>query len=254
MMVYNKQPISKNVVNDAPFKTLEAQMYFAIGLAQIFAYELFCITNEKNEKFYFCKNSNDKYINAAGIFDNLKELTANSNFLYKNIQNNIVKIDLYDFLLNNKKLNGDKLENTRNYIYKHAIDYTDDNNKSYYSKNKPLDDVEFSKRPFVKRKLFFSKDKVATAIDIDFQNEEIRIKNFTNNIFKRAFGINETPTWKEYQEFLEDRCIPRTRYGIKDVLRNLGLQDYDVEEYVKKTHAKTADDKDWVLLEEEIEL
>lgn len=49
MMVYNKQPIFKNIVNDTPFKTLEDQMYFAIGLAQIFSYELFCITNEKSQ-------------------------------------------------------------------------------------------------------------------------------------------------------------------------------------------------------------
>lgn len=102
---------------------------------------------------------------------------------------------------NNKKLNGDKLENTRNYIYKHAIDYTDDNNKSYYSKNKPLDDAEFSKRPFVKRKLFFSKDKITTAIDVDFQNEEVRIKNFTNDIFKRALVQTKLQPGKNIKNF-----------------------------------------------------
>ena len=74
--------------------------------------------------------------------------------------------------------------NTFEYIFVHAIDYTSDVNKKYIKKSAPLDDIEFSKRATVDRILFFNKDKVSTAIDVDGVNEEIRIKNFIDiNIF-----------------------------------------------------------------------
>ena len=119
-------------------------------------------------------------------------------------------------------------------------------------KSVSLDDDNFSRRPTVDRILFFNKDKVTTAIDVDGVNEEIRIKNFIDiNIF-RAFGVNENPNWKDYLEFLEDRCVPRTRYNIKEILRDLGLDCYDVEEYVKKTHARSYDDRQWISFEKEM--
>lgn len=71
------------------------------------------------------------------------------------------------------------------------------------------------------------------------------------NIF-RAFGVNENLNWKDYLEFLEDRCVPRTRYNIRKILRDLGLDCYDAEEYVKKTHARSYDDRQWISFEKEM--
>ena len=49
-----------------------------------------------------------------------------------------------------------------------------------------------------------------TVIDIDEMNRLVRIRNYTNNIMMRAFGMNTEPTFEDYEEFLESRCFPRT--------------------------------------------
>ena len=85
-----------------------------------------------------------------------------------------------------------------------------------------------------------------TIIDVDFLNEKVKIKNRTDNILHRAFGVVEQPNWQQFQDFLEDRCFPKTRGNIKAILRDLNLDSYDVLQIVEKTKGKTADDKFWL--------
>jgi len=47
---------------------------------------------------------------------------------------------------------------------------------------------------------------------------------------------------------LEDRCVPRTRYNIDEILKDMGMTEYNPFEFVKRTQGRMADDKEWILL------
>ncbi len=85
-----------------------------------------------------------------------------------------------------------------------------------------------------------------TIIDVDFINEKIKIENRTDDILRRAFGVVENPTWKQFNEFLKDRCFPETRGNLKSVLKDLGIECYDPLQIIEKTKGKTADDNMWI--------
>ena len=85
-----------------------------------------------------------------------------------------------------------------------------------------------------------------TIIDVDFLNERVIVKNRTDDMLHRAFGVVENPTWQQFQEFLKDRCFPETRGNLKSVLRDLNLDSYDPLQIVERTKGKTADDNLWL--------
>lgn len=85
-----------------------------------------------------------------------------------------------------------------------------------------------------------------TIIDVDFLNERVTIKNRTDDILYRAFGVVENPTWQQFQEFLEDRCFPKTRGNMKAILKELNINSYDPLQIVERTRGRTADDNLWL--------
>ncbi len=85
-------------------------------------------------------------------------------------------------------------------------------------------------------------NKPCTAIDVDFLQNRIKIQNYTDDVLHRAFGANECPTWEDFRVFLKDRCFPQTRGNAKELLRELGLQNYDPLQIVEKTRGRTAED------------
>ena len=244
------------------YTKIENNKYFAVSLNYVFSYKIyyFDLNDTKDKNYYFCKNDENQFINSFGIFNSFRDMidSLKSYDIINCNENDIVEVNDNIIIYHGEDINEYEpfdfkwFGNTFEYIFVHAIYYTSDVNKKYIKKSVPLDDIGFSKRTTVDRMLFYTKDKVTTAIDVDGVNEEIRIKNFTDiNIF-RAFGVNENPNWKDYLEFLEDRSVPRTRYNIKEILRDLGLDCYDVEEYVKKTHARSYDDRQWISFEKEM--
>lgn len=101
----------------------------------------------------------------------------------------------------------------------------------------------------LKRYRFYDGDKLCTSIYADMTDETLRIENHTDDIVTRAFGINESPTWKTLAEFLEDRCVPRERAGIREYLEAMGFVEYDPFEIVEKTNGKMAEDHQWLEIE-----
>lgn len=99
---------------------------------------------------------------------------------------------------------------------------------------------------FTLRMTYMHKQNPCTIIDVDFLNEKIIVKNRTDDIMHRAFGVIESPTWQQFQEFLEDRCFPKTRGNLEGILRDLKLDTYDTLQIVEKTKGKTADDNLWL--------
>lgn len=96
------------------------------------------------------------------------------------------------------------------------------------------------------RMTYMYKQHPCTIIDVDFLNERIAIRNRTPDILHRAFGVVENPTWKQFEEFLADRCYPATRGNIKSILKNLGIDSYDTLQIAEKTNGRTADDDMWL--------
>ena len=82
------------------------------------------------------------------------------------------------------------------------------------------------------------------------QDKRIKIKNFVQDPVFCAFGRNENPDYKDYEEFLESRCFPRTRDKMKIMLEELNLPFYDPFLIVQKTEGRMAEDDFWIQIEE----
>ena len=107
----------------------------------------------------------------------------------------------------------------------------------------------FSDDPDVKMRMnFMNHDDLCTTIDIDFRHEKINIKNYTDQIIFRAFGVVTDPDWADFEYFLEERCFPRTRDHRKDILREMGLPFYDPLLIIEKTQGRMSDDHQWIMI------
>lgn len=106
--------------------------------------------------------------------------------------------------------------------------------------NEPLDGG------FVLRLDFMYKQKVCTEIYVDYRDKKVKIINRTDDIMKRAFGVNENPAWEDYEEFIEGRCMPRSRAMQKAVFARLGLGGYDPLEIAEKNCGRTAEDNQYI--------
>lgn len=95
--------------------------------------------------------------------------------------------------------------------------------------------------------VYMDRENPSTIIDTYGITHKISIVNLTDDMISRAFGIREKPTWEDYEEFLESRCMPRTRYGIKEELRYMGLDSYDPFMIVEKTKGRVYGDSQWLL-------
>lgn len=93
---------------------------------------------------------------------------------------------------------------------------------------------------------FMFRQKVCTEIYVNFADKKIKIVNRTNDIMKRAFGINENPDWNDFEQFLEERCFPKSRAFRKTILKKIGADGYDTLQILEKTDGRTAEDNQYV--------
>ena len=97
---------------------------------------------------------------------------------------------------------------------------------------------------------FYDGEFLCTKIIADFTDETLSVENTTEHIVKTAFGKNETPSWDDFLNFLEERCLPRSRSGIREYLETIGVEEYNPLEIIKKTDGKMAEDNQWIKWEE----
>ena len=95
-------------------------------------------------------------------------------------------------------------------------------------------------------KNFMNGQQLCTVIDIDFKHEVVRMKNYTDRIPLRAFGVVENPSWADFEEFLKERCLPASRAGLKGILREMDVPFYDPLLIIEKTNGRMAGDNQWV--------
>lgn len=98
----------------------------------------------------------------------------------------------------------------------------------------------------VKKMNYMYNEKLCTSIYVDYKNKKVDIENHTDSLLFTAFGVNEHPTFKDYEDFLERRCVPRTRGNIENVLKEIGVPSYDPLSIVEKTQGKMAEDNFWI--------
>ena len=97
---------------------------------------------------------------------------------------------------------------------------------------------------------FYDRESLCTKIIADFTDETLSVENTTEHIVKTAFGKNEVPTWEDLQNFLEERCVPRSRSGIREYLETIRVEEYNPIEIIKKTSGRMSEDDQWIKLEE----
>ena len=93
---------------------------------------------------------------------------------------------------------------------------------------------------------YYSGNTLCTRICADQTSREVVVENCTDQLVKTAFGTNELPTWEDFAAFLEERCVPRERAGLREYLEALGLEEYDPLAIVRKTQGRMAEDDQWL--------
>ena len=93
---------------------------------------------------------------------------------------------------------------------------------------------------------YYDGDILCSLIAADYTDQTLCAENDVSDVIKTAFGNNEVPTWDDFQNFLEERCIPRARAGLREYLEALGLDEYDPLEIIKKTSGRMAEDNQWI--------
>lgn len=96
------------------------------------------------------------------------------------------------------------------------------------------------------RMTYMWRQKPCSVIDVDFLRQRLTVRNMTDDMLHRAFGVNQSPTWEDLDLFLRERCFPESRGDAKELLRQLGLDEYDPLQIVEKTHGRTSDDDMWL--------
>ena len=96
---------------------------------------------------------------------------------------------------------------------------------------------------------YMFREQVCTLIDIDEKNRQAHIRNYTDRLQYRAFGVKENPNYEEVEEFLESRCFPPTRDKKKLILNALDVPFYDPMMIIEKTQGRMAEDDFWIRIE-----
>ena len=96
---------------------------------------------------------------------------------------------------------------------------------------------------------YYNGDTLCTTILADPNDQTLCFENYTDRVLKTAFGNNHAPTWADFQFFLAERCIPRSRAGLREYLETIGVEEYDPLEIIRKTEGRMAEDQQWIRVE-----
>lgn len=63
---------------------------------------------------------------------------------------------------------------------------------------------------------YYDDNRLCSVIYADFTDQTLQVENHTGRLVKTAFGKKNLPTWADFEAFLEERCVPRGRAGLRD--------------------------------------
>lgn len=101
----------------------------------------------------------------------------------------------------------------------------------------------------VLRLRYYDDDMLCTTILADCTDQTVRVDNTSAQTVKTAFGRNEFPSWSDFEAFLEERCIPKARSGLREYLEAIGVEEYDPLAIIQKTGGRVAEDGQWLSVE-----
>lgn len=192
--------------------------------------------------------------NLSGLnFSNYLDLKKSINTNLYSIRKSMKKINdsmgtlskvsaLYSIKLSEFSKNFNKLAEEMVRRFKNGVSVKDLVNDEYLAL---LLEV-FSEDDEVKSYVYMKEDEVMTSISVRFGGK-VHFVNFTDNPLDCAFGRNESPVGLSvFLDFLEERCIPKHRFNIDEVLEGLGLSEYNEVDIVEKTYGVLIDDSFWV--------
>ncbi len=102
----------------------------------------------------------------------------------------------------------------------------------------------------IKKYSFYNFEVLCTVIYADHTDHTLYMENHTDNLVKTAFGKKNFPEWNDFCEFIEERCIPRQRDGIREWLEYNNLDEYDPFQIILKTEGRMAEDHQWLKVED----
>lgn len=102
----------------------------------------------------------------------------------------------------------------------------------------------------ISKMYYMWEDEICTEIILK-KGLKVEFTNYTDMIWRRAFGVREEATYEDFQEFLKERCFPKERGNCKEILEGLGLDFYEPFEIVQKTHGVMGCDSNWIKFEGE---
>jgi len=94
--------------------------------------------------------------------------------------------------------------------------------------------------------LLYDCNVLCTTIYADFTVKRIVAENHLNDHIKTAFGNNTLPSWDDFQIFLQERCIPKERAGLREYMEAIDVSEYDPVEIIRKTAGRMAEDNQWL--------
>ncbi len=96
----------------------------------------------------------------------------------------------------------------------------------------------------------FDGGSLCSVICADLTDKTVKHEDFTEEKIKTPFGNNKNPDFSDFESFLEERCIPASRAGIREYLDVLNIESYEPLEIIKKTNGVMAEDNIHLELEE----
>ncbi len=94
----------------------------------------------------------------------------------------------------------------------------------------------------------FWKDELTAEVSII--NSRVEIKKYTSDPIKQFFLAFDSINIVGLSELLESRCWERERTDISDLLKKIGLTEYDPIEIVKRTFGVSYNDSIWFKFED----
>lgn len=135
---------------------------------------------------------------------------------------------------------------------KRNIELMFDGNSIYITAEKSIEEFIAVKKNMghsLQKFSFYDDEELCTVIYADFTDKTLKAQNRTDDVVKTAFGNNTLPAWKDFLDFMEERCVPKARSGIREYLETIGVSEYNPLEIIQKTKGKMAEDKQWIEIE-----
>lgn len=96
----------------------------------------------------------------------------------------------------------------------------------------------------------YNREQLISTILVDYSASTVQVQNYIEpvglNVGLLPFGKNTSPVWRDYIDFLRYRCFEETRPDAKILLKHWGLDYYDPDKLVRKTHGVLFGDFIWV--------